>query len=241
MLQLERNRNQRVDIALKGKSKTLNRVLLQAFGIALILHLCAGILFQVRHLFRFDEQILPPVIVQADLSPPPAATMMTSEISNGQRRVSFHPVFSDPELPAPQSLDFIFASEEKLKNKILRDLLMELEENWYGPVQAVSADPVLSSGIEVAGPIASIPLLNLEEGIGFCVSAEEGMVRYNVRLENRTGRIFWYDPVQSPLPLALQQQAQKILEHLRFQPSEGFVSAGEITLCFRTCLHTSIG
>lgn len=238
MLKLEKTRSREIHVCLRSRQRVFSRSFIYAFLIALALHLGGFLMFHVRTLFIKDKGSFPPIVVEADLSGELYHEDSEALALLGKKEAPHYrlaPHISDPSIPSlaieiPKR-DHVFAAEEVGRS----NPFLEIEED---PEHVHKSIPNKHRGkpfvMHVSGPLAEIPLLDdgfnqmSSEISALCTRFSAGIVvRYEVRVENQTGRIFWHMLKQAPDHLA--GIASKILEKMRFQQDDRhFVTSGEI-------------
>lgn len=237
MLRLERLRNKEINVTVRERGYRINPTLMQAFLIACGLHLSAITLFQVQHYFSKEERILPFTNVETD-GIFPAALTYTDEEGRPQRYI-FKPSISNPTIPALPTTTLEKEAVYPHESSLLQNPFLSIEENWdYLKIHTVPATSTEPLEIDISGPLADITLLN-----GQLVTAEAseailpvGHYRtvYQVQVEGKTGKIFWYEVKELAEEQSLQPIAEKILQRLRFQPiAVSLFLTGEIIINFR--------
>ncbi|MCE5316327.1 MAG: hypothetical protein LLG04_03060 [Parachlamydia sp.] len=225
MLKLEKI-SKKLDITLRQRDRIFTRPLLQAFAIALALHLSALILFPIA-LTRFSgsHQVHPPVSVAALL---PTLSDVTTEIAEAEipPRYLTAPKSRMPALPtpAPTSLQLAMPSLQPSKNEL--DFL-----NDFLDPQPHFAQPLT---IRISGPLALCNRVTPKAQKPSTIP-KNGRVVFLVQLENRSGKIFWIERKEAHADESINQLAEKLIQELLFEPvREAFVTEGEVEIIFST-------
>lgn len=177
-------RKQNIYITLQGREKLWNRSLIMAFSIALLLHLAAFLLIHVTPIVTGGKEIiLSPIAVNAEI--PVGADVLADLKSETPSRYPFEPPRPTPLLPElPCALPTLAGLQ-----------LVEFQEPPY-PFHHVPTpdldckDTPRALSIAVSGPLARALMIQSE------LPELEGNFheKYAVRVDNRTGRVFWYQP-----------------------------------------------
>jgi hypothetical protein len=109
---------------------------------------------------------------------------------------------------------------------------LSIEEDWQALVQ--ESQPSKKIKIHVSGPLSEFPLvddqLQQEEAKLASTFAElSAKVKYEVRIDHQTGKVFWYKLKQEIENPKLIHATAEILQRIRFKKGVNhFVTAGEI-------------
>jgi hypothetical protein len=243
MLKLEKARNRDINVNLRSKESRINRTFMIAFGAALGLHLLAIMVFQIHQWISQGENIILPIRVETDLSSSEemdGSLMSFSEAEGKSLRYLLAPPESFPQLPVmpitSMEKNMAFAEEKA----ILRNPFLSIEENWehLAPLEKAKSE-TRSLIINVTGGLADLALLDdgsrqktsMPGSLGN--SYRQYSAKYDVQVERKTGRIFWYQATHLPGIPSFQNQAEQILHAMRFQENPSFfVSAGEVEITF---------
>lgn len=218
MLKLEKvAKTLEVSITLRKKEPLLTKNLAWALLFALLLHLAAGLLFNVRaFLFLGSQSLIPPVQVDSILIPAPDALVMVELAEDPFPRWLREPKKSEPTLPD-------WPTAETLVTQASREPLWEknpFEDLAFAP----NLDhPPPKAGIQVhfSGPLAQFSVIHSPPP-----PALRYQGRFQARLEGATGTLFWLEPLQGGYT---DHAVEKWLKDFRFKPdSSHFVEDGEI-------------
>lgn len=225
MLKLEKiGRTQEIKIGFKKKSNFFNKNLLQALAIAVVMHFSCFLIFHIGPFKIMQTQILPPAEVETDIFEE-ASTIAKIETENIVSRFSFAPKIKGPEFPKMVDLnltDFAALSEECnfLDNPFL-NLENDIQMKLYFSKEKKDQDlKVVLSG-DLANRKYEVDLSPLQ-------SLKKVYATYSIKVENKTGRIFWIDP-NVDLDEKLNEKIKNILKEIRFETSDhGFLTSGGI-------------
>lgn len=232
MLKLEKvSKTLDIHITLRKREKLFNRSLLQALSIAIALHL-AGILFFPIAVAKMSGAFarLPPVSVAAEL-PITAENSVAVEVEEVSPRIIRTPPslsLKAPPLPIPE-----LPSLEPLQKQISLPSFASIEEAQRDPLLPL-LDPVphytQPVTIATSGPISAS---QLTQEIILPAPIPKGRYRtvFQVEMEERTGRIFWFERKEADPHEPANLYAEKILQNLKFQTLQNaFVSSGEVEI-----------
>lgn len=253
MLKLEKNsRNHDVSVSFRSRDSRFNRTFLTAFGIALALHVIAGTLFQIRpFLLGSSEVILPPVAASADLTDP-AEENENIAIASVDKNDHLPRLITEPRYSKPAAPDIAAASINRHMEYVMKketsanaNPFAAIEQDLHSPdldyIEGIlQFTPVT---VRVSGQLAdkSIEGKSIDDELVdmtkpvpcHATSVNHVSTLYDVRVEDRTGRIFWFEPKQPVEDPAHKQAAENILQRLRFQTdNRTFVTSGEIEIVF---------
>lgn len=221
MLKLEKvAKTLEVSITLRKKEPLLTKNLWIALVVATLLHVGAGLLFNVRaFLFKGSQILIPPVMVESFIVPSQEGSVNVQIDEDSFPRSIKEPKKSEPLLPEwPSEIASNFSSstpaiEYWKKDPFKRETLLPQLDT-----------PLPSKGVHyhISGPLAKIPLIYAPPPPNFQVYQGH----FYVRLEGRTGRLFWFEPLQTHWQ---DHAIEDWLKEFKFEPVEDtFVEAGEI-------------
>lgn len=250
MLKLEKtSRTHDIMVSLRDRDSRFNRTFLTAFAIAAGLHLAAGVLFSIRpFLLGSSELILPPVAASADLTAMQEEkdNIAVAQLDKGDRlpRTILEPPYSKPIIPEippsavsrkreyvmktePAALSFALLEEEFFTP----DFLANAPTKEYIPLTISISGQLASRGLETMHDDSLAPLTKPVPCHG--ANPRQFRAQYAVEVENRSGRVFWYEPQNEIEDPACKQLAENVLQKLRFHPSDqSFVTPGEVEIVF---------
>lgn len=240
MLKIE-NVSRHYDVALEVKqSKIFNSLFLKAFLFACLLHLTAALIFHIGPFLIVSKGNLLPAFVDIEFAANEKNVLAQIEPDKKKMRFSSPPKITQPNLP-PLSTPMMMHDLEALQEfKLLNHPFLKLEnelqaENFFAKQNQKPKVP-LTLQMSVTGPLSKIEpeslqaltknesLLSLLKPLGSLHAV------YSVRVENKTGRIFFLESISDKEP----HELSKFLKELTFKPQDtGFVTTGEITLDFK--------
>lgn len=241
MLKLEKGlRDRQISIIVRDRERFFSRPIALAFVLALVYHLILALIFQVTPVkIRFNQTVLPPVHVDADGTKAAAALVnlnSPSKISTGlpERPITIPKIPEHPLFLVQRPIEYI--KESSIHPNSFQRIEKEIYQPSYEPIQPHKLSPI---HIVISGLLADKNLLsdglrgkNLQDS---CKSKTPIRSIYSVLIEERSGRIFWYEPIQQTNVTAIDRLAESILHDLQFSPdSKAFVTAGEIEFHFNS-------
>lgn len=241
MLKLEKiGKKWEINIALRRRDTFFSAPLLKAFGIALVLHVLAGVLFQVSP-FRItgSQTLFPPVFVEAQLASDAenavVALLEAEEISPRYVKEPRLSTLAMPVLPMSTTLE---CRPVPLSAPIVCPLDCVAKDRDLSPLDLLSMQrkKVPTKPIEIifSGDLADRKILasGLPSSQESIASAPIRLV-YSVQVDDRSGTVFWYDLHGINENSALVAAAEKILKEVRFQMlKDSFVTVGEVEIHF---------
>lgn len=230
MLRLEKGR-QEIHVRLRDRPRHLDRAFLIALGIALTLHATAALLFYIKPFILSNDAVLSPIVVEAELPQAEEGNITVALLEKSSRRYALEPIYATLQLPQLSS----HPVKQQVEYHHPADLLnpfKNMETDWQkllnGPIQQKTSPLTIA----VAGPLASRQRLDESER-AFTTLSQTGTVLYTVRVDAKSGQIFWYAPQTLLRQPALERAAEQLLLAMRFAPDpESFVFNGEVAIQF---------
>jgi hypothetical protein len=234
-----------ISISLRKKEPLFNKAFLHALAIALGLHFAAGLLFNVRFVKIMDNQrTLSPVLVESDASLQTdynVVAVTDTEDVFFSRRMSA-PVESQPQFLSPSyqeipnqntythppckwDSDSFWAVETCLHDPFFPSL--SFAKSTDKPITVLVSgglDPehLMTDGSDQIDPSALAILPN-----------QYYKNSYEIRIDNKTGRVFWYEAKAIGSNKELNKLGERILNEIAFKPkNEGFVTLGMAEILF---------
>ena len=238
MLKLEKaSKNHDIYIRMRYRERFYNSSLKKALYIALSLHLFAGLLFHISPFKLFSERILPPIVVEADLSESieesENGTLAHLEGEETPLRALLTPKSSSPKLPALPKL-ILLSKLEIFNQEILAiNPFIEIEKDYRQNSFKTTFKYQPSIQVAVSGPLAQKdpPYLNYPMSIDIPFSEK---LSFDVQVQNKTGKIFWISAKKNHSQ-SLNKLAEQVLKEIEF-PKEfnEFITSGEIDIMFHS-------
>lgn len=237
MLKLTKGHNRsEITVCLRSKEQLFNSLFCKALGIAFAIHFLGWLLFHIHSSKADSSFIFPTVQVQTFLHSPFEELSLHAKSSEYEHLNRFltppsKPFFSlspySPQLEK-EPLDYAFNDIENTSFQILEEAAYSFK---HAPALPVSYKPLkvhLTGQLEAysltEGKHLKIPFEELEEHL-----LEPVLIAYEVKIDSRSGRIFWYQLKQTSSFKALNQQTEEILKSLEFEPAPSFIQVeGEI-------------
>ncbi len=227
MLRLQKGTRQNpIVMTFRERPLVFSRELIQAFGLALGIHILAIILFHISPFrVRNPEIILPPSLVNIEI--PKSEGQVITELHEIEPRLRLPPAprWTSPGLPGiPDSSSFLdnhLASMEPLLKKPFQELRLALPQ---------TAEPAPHSvRVTVSGPLSACEMDSLKMTIPDTVKHERQ--QFAVKVDTSKGEIFWYEQLEGSKDG--RAFAEDILTALRFSPNpKDIVISGEIEIIY---------
>lgn len=241
MLKLEKARHSDVNITMRNKQRCFNRTLITALAIACGLHLFGAIIFHIHPFISFGDKILSPTIVEAEmnnsLDDDDWSVLAYLDTKHKSSRYQFAPTPSEPKLPSISISAPSRQTEYIKETSLLINPFLSIEEDWdylIAKEPPASNSPPIS--VHVSGPLADIPLIT-DGTTEISPTEQTNLLKqplrcvFEVQVEGKTGRIFWFTAKQSLSEQSICSTAETLLHHMRFQPSShSVISTGEVEI-----------
>lgn len=223
MLTLEKNpQSKEIHIAVVRYSERFwTKQLTQAFTVALLLHLFGFFLFSIPLFTNFgNPNRLPPAFVTTDL---PIHSVISDGSFQSEKKIDkqWKPKkikisLANTLFPLPDPSSF-FMSEFDTNPLSLSPLFADVERigDWRLPsfddpinvAQIIEIHPI---GVE--RPVVKGPTYLAEVDLSF----ENDPILYDVRIEGKTGKIIWFEPLHPAKSPEVKQSCEKALDKFRF-------------------------
>ena len=240
MLKLERrDKSKEIQIVLSHRGSIFNRAMIQAFLLALGIHLGALILFHIEG-FKIVEgtKIATPAVVELDVDSL-AAVFIDSEAQGGED--SFF-IVREPKRGKPAPLVVLGSPHDK-ENLSESTVFKSIEPPRYCQRDCFSPFEFLDS-ISKKSPraIRVLPIAALSgrewsynETIKGVFESSQRVssqrVVFAVQVEDSTGEVFWFEPVQINAEDRFVKMAEEIVKTIQFKPSRNsFITAGNVEI-----------
>lgn len=243
MLRLEKKRHHEITVFLRDKERVFNRTFLYAFGIALGMHLFAVLIFHIHPFISLGDRILPPTMVEIDSNG--MEDLNSGALAVIEQEGGFKPYLlpraSDPKISMKMSPPPVLQVEYVASKNVLSHSFSSIEEDWSYLVQSDASEQKRQEPIHVhiSGKLADVPLVkNGSQEITTLqldnlLPSESYLAVYEVQVDRKTGRIFWYTALHSDRLQTVDAWAERMLQQMVFQADpEAFVSKGEIEISF---------
>jgi hypothetical protein len=242
MLKLERKSKSRdVSVTMRERGHTVTPAFLQAFILAIAIHVLGMVLFHVSP-FKIGHvaTIFPPIQVKIDFIPGIDGGVL-AELEN-EPATSLPPVPEPPKsIPQVQQMPntelashYFLALPKELT--FIGYPFEELEKNYYFTEffdWEQTSSPSKNGSIKLYGGLAekgyTLQGMDLDKYL-LNYEGKKETVSYKIKVENRTGKVFWYQPIA-----ALEKRANKyfkrLLASIQFEKTfQGFITEGEIEI-----------
>jgi hypothetical protein len=237
MLKLEKQKYRDISVTMRDKKSCINRSFLYALAIAIGMHLFAVLIFHI-HSILVSDVILPPTLVEIDTNGifdenDPAVLALADPDGRLQRHV-LAPMPSLPQLPTVESPQIARELEYLQISHSSENPFLSIEEDWQYLIENSKSKTFKSIEIHLTGELASLKIVNPEHlNSNFFPISKSEVAIYHVKVERRSGKVFWFLAEQTPQAAALQEKAETILRSIIFEPDMlAFVSDGDIEITF---------
>jgi hypothetical protein len=224
MLKLKRIKNsQGVTVEMDTKEIFWNRGLINAFGIAVGIHLLSAVFFHIAPLsFTYPNTLLSPVSAVAEIIPGTQSILTDTGKSTLERFFSLAP---EPSVPSIPTLTFASMQQEKIVFDSTPPIIDSFGKLDIIPSSLQIPSPPLTYkkiGIEVSGPLGNIAIIN--DGIDHTANkvtataaAMQHLVSiYRVNYDGRTGKLFWIEQIQSTKNKLFDTKERELLQRMQF-------------------------
>lgn len=245
MLKLEKaSRDRQFNVIMRDKEGFFSRSLITAFIFAASFHLIFVLVFNITPFkLQLSQVIFPPiqvetgakdivVITQEEKKPFLTSGLPTPPVS--QPTLEVQPAFS-----TPQPLEYF--KENHTQNNPFQRIENEIYVPVYSPNKKMpSQNPIQ---VVVSGLIATKELLN--NGVRETPPTLPKQAKKNpdlrtifsVLVENKTGKVFWFEPLHQTQIPQLDLYAEKMLKDIQFTPETDaekttYITSGEIEIHF---------
>lgn len=225
MLKLKKiAKSMEIAISLNSKDSFFNRPLIQAFAIAIGLHLLALGTIQIRSINIFGNQSeIQPVLVDIDMAHIDQSAVLTElAIRDDLPRAIPEPQTSGLRLPTlPPAESSFIAFDYVITPKNIDPL-------------AFNTPPGHPQGTElhISGALAE---RFIEEPVERSQLPPGPSIRYvyNIQVDNQTGELIWFERLSENSDRLLTFKADSIIRNLRFTPDrETFTANGSVEIMF---------
>lgn len=233
MLKLERSpKNSQVAILIRQRDAFWNQTLSKALCLAVAFHLGGYMLFSIIPFPLGPSFLFPPV----ELLLEPGSLTSSLPISDLENSLIRPPPFLRPGLPFPS-----LSSETELhvQDTAYLDPVLQNIDGLLPPFSEVIKQP--AARIYYSGELASFKLVQLDplfqemRPVSLPIT-EPLYLSYQVRLDSKSGALFWFDQLKSSGVEAVDQYGTRLLTTLRFEPSQksclGIFVDGRVDLVF---------
>lgn len=230
MLKLEKDtRRSHITVSLRAREPFFNSILLKALSFAIILHLGALFLFHIRPFKLMSSFLFPPVQVQTnhELLPSPSLSLIPAEESKEKNFLI--PPLPTTGLPPSLPLSLSFSSNENLAaSSLTHSLFSDLEHDQWPLTQPEYQKIALHKpavSLISSGDLAQLPIIEsdprLENTVQLKTPGQDPFfVTYHVRVDEKSGTIFWYERTQPSGLAEIDGLTEEMLLNLRFDTAK---------------------
>lgn len=217
MLKLERRgKSPDISVRLREREPFFNGLLWKALLIAVGIHVGAILVFHVRPFIIQSTFIYLPVQVQSDRPNVSRAQIVDDGLDEAQY------------VPAPPLELLTWEHEADVEQPIAFSDLIEDPEIHYSAPPSQLMIPAVQ--LHISGELGQRALLKHDGSLDQLVAfnpekPDPKYVTYHVRVEELTGKVFWFERVRSSRNGRTDELAEKILLNLEFEPGAPFRNA----------------
>lgn len=223
MLKLEKTSQlSGLTVRLREREHFFEPRLLKALAIAVILHCGALLLFHVTPFTFSSTFVFFPIQVQSDH---PLQEGSISALVASYREENNELMPPPPTVVPIPTLNWIsFPQESNLTPALALDLhaFQSLEERfwpkWQEPLSLQLEEPKIQ--LSISGDLAELSLVSTDSLLNqmqpISVHSSPVYVIYQVQMDEKTGKLFWYERIQSSGMSEVDRLTEKILMNLRF-------------------------
>ncbi|HEY4832521.1 MAG TPA: hypothetical protein VIH61_08195 [Waddliaceae bacterium] len=246
MLKLERHpRLGSVDVIFRHQDNLLTPRFLFALCLAVFIHLIGFLLFQIKPYFVRDAaRVYPPVEIVIDFGIG-EERMVEAQIS-GEKKLLYsfelpNSVPTFPLLPLTVTKELLYHQNVPLKNDPFAKLTEELIDDEFFRLDKIvsNSHPPHPVDIHISGNLSRLKIIDEGwlgsdfPGIGFGKKAKNYHAVCDVKVDDRTGRIFWQEHRNPLKKTTLIAYADEILSRMKFEKNpHGFITEGQVEIIF---------
>lgn len=234
MLKLEKvSRDGMISVIVRDKERLFTESFLYALSFAVVFHLSLFFLFNIAPFsMGISKSVFPPTRVEA------ATPFQESAIAEVKTKALTIRGLPPPPSTEPQLLSkpqFIAIRPVENVNIKTKNTFIQFEKEIYQPsLNLLTKLPKKPFEIIVSGTLSKYSWQSngLNTITGMSNQLEEWSAVYSVIVEGKTGKIFWFEPIQQ-IPNTLKNLAESILQNMQFASDPNVVAThGGIELHF---------
>lgn len=243
MLRLEKTaKTGEINVRLRKRDRFFSSAFCLAFGVALFLHLLAILLFQIHPFIVESQWLFPSIKVNSELEIQhldSEAFVLAEMEENKLLTPTFNPpAGSMPELPKIPEVYLTHQLEPIPEKRLPPQKIFSAETNTlpvvhFSPKFSFSFDSFAISAYGRLGEKAIVSQAKPEQITLQLFTLQKMRARYLVRVEEKTGTIFWAERLESTKMPDLDRQAERIINTLCFQQDHTHLETlGEVEITF---------
>lgn len=234
MLKIEKiNRHHDYALELRKREVFFNPTLLMALLVACFLHGGALLIFHIGPFKLVNNGFLPPAFVETDIVEQEQNVLAKIESDSKLSRYPFAPKISTPTLPSMPKLTMMHHLENVEEVNFLENPFLKSERDLQNEIFFTSEIPKKTKApiqIILTGPLEG-KNYKISEALSALKSKSSFHAIYSVKIENKTGRIFFAESKETPGQYA--NVIEKILKEIHFEKELiGFQTSGDIEIVF---------
>lgn len=235
MLKIEKiNRHHEYSIELRKREGFFNQTFLVSLLAAFLLHFFALVIFHVGPFKIMNNTYLPPAFVETDMIEPDQQIVAKIDGERKLLRFPFAPKRSEPTLPSMPKLSKMKYLENIQEVNFLDNPFLKAERDVQNEIYFASKP------IESDKKSFEIVLRGQLDGKKFEVPDVIEKLKqfpsiyrviYSVKVENKTGRIFFAEAKYNSVNDQYVNQIEQLLKEIKFEKqAKGFVTTGDIEI-----------
>lgn len=246
MLRLEKKaRTRSIHVTMREGGRLMTPAFRQALLLALGFHLFGFMLFHVKSLdLRESGLTSPPVQVRIDMTSEQERTVLAQvDRSKTTTRLQLEPKPSNPSLlqiPRTKIKHEIAYPREKHPQTISPLMMLDHSHLAQSDSSLFTQKPLRQYSpvtIRVSGPLAERKII--DEGwnvknvraLSQKKNFTHSFISFDVKVEDKTGKIIWYKKKQTPQKKTLRHEAENILHQLAFEQKNGrLITSGHVEM-----------
>lgn len=214
MLRFEKLKKGSVRVSLRAKEALISKPLLQAFGLAVLFHLVALLIFHIHSVhFTGSHTSYPPAKVDIDLSNTEVKIDAFPEESLLAQYNIPLPVPSAVQLPALKSSHF--STDLEIFEPLAEELFGTIHERILGWSPPMLAKKMPKLEMNATGNLNRLSLIAPELGEESVLAKGKEIVVFNVQVDGHTGQVFWQE-LESGGNARYIRAAEKMLGQIKF-------------------------
>lgn len=223
MLKLERiAKSGEIIMQFQGRTPVFSTLFYRALGLSLLIHFLALFVFNIQPFILGPTTVFPPIMVQTPQ--PLSADLAVLEAVDDNLALDVQELFPGAMLLAFPAMPLALIDRPVLPNGLFPFSVQNPDEPTFPVTHSSSMvtgsyEPIT---IEISGRLASRQLISTSWKRPEKQMLAQGKVLnsysviYLVRVDERTGRIFWYEKMASSGDLFIDSEAELIMLGLKF-------------------------
>ena len=234
MLKIEKiNRHHDYALELRERESFFNRTFLKALLVAFFLHGGALLIFHIGPFKLVNSGFLPPALVETDVAEGEQNVMAKIEGDSKLSRYPFAPKTLSLKLPSMPKMSMMRHLESVEEVNFLDNPFLKIERDLQNEIyftSEIKQKSLSTVQIVLTGQLSE-KKYRISEELSAFKSKSSFHAIYSVKVENKTGRIFFAESKETPGQYA--NVIDQILKEIRFEKEFiGFQTSGDIEIVF---------